>query len=123
MVRRLIVRSIRNPAATLELEIAQEKAAALGRLGRGLEAALAALRSFDAVLGPAASREDRRCRDDLVAQAGQALWYLMVQRDACGLYNNEALISDYRVPREVVNRAGPAPVVRAPAREPVEWTL
>ena len=35
-----------NPA--LEYELAQEKASALGRLGRGLEAALDALRSFDA---------------------------------------------------------------------------
>src|SRR5215471_6974859 len=105
MVRSLAMRSIRNPADTLEFEIAQEKAAALGRLGRGLEAALAALRSFDDAQGPAASCENRRCRDELVAQAGQALWYLMVQRDACGLHNNNALISDYGVPREVVNRA------------------
>jgi hypothetical protein len=113
------MRSIRNPAATLQFEIAQEKAAALGRMGRGLEAALAALRSFDAAHGPAASREDRCCRDQLVAQAGQALWYLMVQRDACGLCNSAALISDYGVPPEVVNRAAPAPTIHALAREPV----
>jgi hypothetical protein len=37
-----------NPAAALDYEIAQEKASTLGRLGRALEAALAALREFDA---------------------------------------------------------------------------
>jgi hypothetical protein len=113
------MRSMKNPIATLQLEIAQEKASALGRLGRGLEAALAALRSFDAAHGPTTSRQDRRWRDQLVAQAGQALWYLMVQRDACGLHNSAAVISDYGVPPEVVNRAGPEPAVGAPAREPV----
>jgi hypothetical protein len=105
------MRSIGNPAATLQLEIAHEKAAALGRLGGSLEAALAALRSFDAAHGLAASREDRRCRDQLVARAGQALWYLMVQRDACGLYNSAAVMLNYGVPPEVVNRAAPAPIV------------
>ena len=37
-----------NPTGALDYEIAQEKASALGRLGRALEAALAALQSFDA---------------------------------------------------------------------------
>ena len=37
-----------NPAGGLEYELAQEKASALGRMGRALEAALEALRSFDA---------------------------------------------------------------------------
>jgi hypothetical protein len=37
-----------NPAAALDYEIAQEKASTLGRLGRALEAALAALHAFDA---------------------------------------------------------------------------
>lgn len=104
------MQSIRNPAATLEFEIAQEKASALGRLGRSLEAALGALRRFDAehASGTVAVGDLRQRREQLVARAGEALWYLMVQRDACGLYNSAALIADYGVPREVANRAGPA---------------
>ena len=47
-----------NPAAALDYEIAQEKASTLGRLGRALEAALAALRDFDAE----AARADARTR-------------------------------------------------------------
>jgi hypothetical protein len=101
----------RLATAALEFEIAQEKASALGRLGRGLETTLSALRAFDAahIQVAALSREDRRRRDRLVANAAQALWYLMVQRDACGLHGSTtAVIADYGVPAEVVNRAGPA---------------
>ncbi len=39
-----------SPLDLIDSEIIQEQASALGRLGRGLEAALAALREFDAAL-------------------------------------------------------------------------
>ena len=99
----------KNPAAALEHEIGQEKASALGRLGRQLERALSALRTFDAAhAGNAgATRHDRKRRDHLVAEAGQALWYLIVQRDACGLYGSESTMADYAVPAEVRSRMGP----------------
>jgi hypothetical protein len=66
----------RLATAALEFEIAQEKASALGRLGRGLETTLSALRAFDAAHIQVAtlSREDRQRRDRLVANAAQALW-------------------------------------------------
>ena len=99
----------RNPIAALEFEIAEERASALGRLGRGLEGALAALRSFDAEAKLEANERQVR-RDRLVAQAGEALWYLVVQRDACGLHFGNRVIADYGVPREVANRMGPAAV-------------
>jgi hypothetical protein len=67
--------------ATLEYEIAQEKASALGRLGRRL--------------------------DRLVEQAGYALWLLAVQREACGLNNLAHVLQVYRVPNEVAARMGP----------------
>ena len=107
--------TFKNPSATLELEIGQEKASALGRQGRRLETALAVLRAYDSAhpQEAAAPRSDRG-RARLVADAGEALWYLMVQRDACGLYGNSALIADYGVPREVVNCAGPSPYEDAP---------
>jgi len=96
----------KNPAAALEHEIAQEKASALGRLGRQLERALLALRTFDAAQAGAA-RHDRKRRDHLVAEAGQALWYLIVQRDALGFYGSESVMVDYAVPAEVRSRMGP----------------
>jgi hypothetical protein len=87
-----------NPAAALDYEIAQEKASALGRLGRGLEAALGALRDFDAQQNVDAAREQRRA---LVAQAGHALWLFVVQRESIGLRGTRQLMRDYGVPGEV----------------------
>jgi hypothetical protein len=109
--------TFRNPAAALAFEIGQERASALGRQGQRLETALAVLRAYDSARPQeaAAQRSDRE-RARLVADAGEALWYLMVQRDACGLYGTSALIADYGVPREVLNRAGPSPYEDVPGR-------
>ena len=85
----------------LDYEIAQEQAAALGRLGRALEAALAALSESDR--GRAAPSAARR---QLVARASDALWCFMVQREACGLRDPRPVMRDYRVPVEVQNRMG-----------------
>lgn len=97
-----------NPAAALDYEIAQEKAATLGRLGRALEKALNQLSAFDAA-GPASSGQRHAERRALVAEAGHALWLFVVQRDALGLRDTRQLMRDYRVPAEVINRMGLLP--------------
>jgi hypothetical protein len=78
----------RAPVDVLNYEIVQEQAAALGRLGRGLEAALADLREFDATHPRSeASPEERQTRRTLVAVAGEALWMFVVhQRGHNSLY-------------------------------------
>jgi hypothetical protein len=86
--------------AALELEFAQERAAALGRLGRALEQAISALSQVE----PA--RADRR---RLVEEASLALWHFAVQREVCGLRDLSAVLRDYRVPREVSARMGMMP--------------
>jgi len=88
--------------ATLEYEIAEERASALGRLGRRLEAALTALAAC-----PRTANSDRKIRDGLVEQAGYALWLFVVQREACGLNKIDHVIQVYGVPNEVVARMGP----------------
>jgi hypothetical protein len=95
-----------NPAAALDYEIAQEKAAALGRLGRRLEAALEALRTHD-TQEPAANTP--QIRRTLVAEAGHALWLFVVQRESIGLRDTRQLMRDYRVPAEVQGRMGLLP--------------
>jgi uncharacterized protein DUF6665 len=85
----------------LDYEVAQERAAALGRAGRALEAALAALGAHDRA-GQAADETRRK----LVADAGDALWRLIIQRECCGLRDTRAVMRDYRVPQEVQNRMG-----------------
>ncbi len=102
--------TFKDPSATLDFEIGQERASALGRQGRRLESALAVLRAYDAAHAQdAAARRGDQGRARLVADAREALWYLMVQRDACGLHGNAALMADYGVPAEVARCVGPSP--------------
>ena len=97
----------RTPVDVLNYEIVQEQAAALGRMGRALEAALARLREFDAAHPragePASARQARRT---LVMEAGHALWMFVVQREACGLRDSRLLMRDYDVPVEVQQLMG-----------------
>jgi hypothetical protein len=93
----------RSGYATLQYEIAEERASALGRLGRRLDAALTALAAC-----PGTANSNRKIRDSLVEEAGYALWLLAVQREACGLNNLGHLLQVYRVPNEVVARMGPS---------------
>jgi hypothetical protein len=110
-----------DPVQLLEHEFAQEKASALGRLGRALEAALQALERFDAehrdAPWPAGKR--REMRASLAAEASSALWQFVVQREACGLRDLRAVLRDYRVPAEVAARMGvlPVPPKRSRQRE------
>jgi hypothetical protein len=107
--------------AALDYEIAQEQVAALGRMGRALEAALAALAEYDRSHGAKDSgakdsgAKDSGAKDSgakdaararLVGDASDALWCFMVQREAIGLRDPRPVIRDYRVPAEVHNRMG-----------------
>src|SRR5260370_42523371 len=99
-----------SPADVLADEFGREKASALGRLGRALEAALAALAEFDAgYLREASAAEDRRLRASLVAEASVALWHFVVQHEACGLRDTRYVLRDYRVPPEDAARMGALP--------------
>ena len=89
--------------SVLAYEILQQKAHTLGTLGGQVEQALAALRAFDAG-AEQADREARRCA--LLDAAAERVWALMIQRELCGLRHWEAVVKDYRIPREVLNRVG-----------------
>lgn len=88
----------------LEYEIWQEKAATLSRATETFERALAALQRFEREddSGP----EPEKRREALVGDAGEALFNLVIQREACGLRNTEALLKEYRVPAAVRLRMG-----------------
>jgi len=102
-----------TPADLLDYEIVQEQASALGRMGRALEATLANLREFDASHPPSdASPAQRLARRALVAEAGNALWMFVVQREACGLRDNRTLMRDYKVPPDVQEQMGVFPATR-----------
>jgi hypothetical protein len=99
--------SSKTPIVALDYEIAQEQATALGRLGRALEAALAALSTYEGAHDEA--------RAMLVQDASDALWCLLVQRECCGLRDPRPVMRDYRVPAEVQNRIGVIGGRRPPA--------
>jgi hypothetical protein len=101
--------SKRLPADLLEHEFIQEKASALGRLGRALESSLAALAAFDARHPRSACAQSRQQRTALVREASIALWYFVIQREACGLRDLRYVLRDYRVPPEVAAQMGALP--------------
>jgi hypothetical protein len=101
-------RSSSSGVVALDYEVAQEQASALGRSGRALESALAALSEYDR--GLAASDISRA---KLVQDASDALWRFMVQRECCGLRDPRPVLREYRVPAEVQNRMG---IFRGPCR-------
>ena len=82
--------------AVLRYELLQEQAAALGRQGARLEAALAALNGHAGGEGRAA----------LVREAADAAWCFFVQREVIGLRDRAGVIAQYAIPREVLNRIG-----------------
>ena len=82
---------------TLHAEILEEKAATLSRLTRVFETRLAAWREAEAAIS-AGKRLSRRRRQRLFDEAAEALWQFVVQREACGLRNTEAVLREYGVP-------------------------
>jgi len=108
----------RTPFDALNYEIAQETAAAFGRMGGALERALTRLREFDAAHqradAPASARQARRA---LVMEAGHALWMFVVQREACGLRDSRTVMRDYGVPGEVQRCMGAALAPPTPGRD------
>ena len=82
--------------AGFELELAAERAAALGEAGRKVEAALARLHEA----------EPQSDREVLLKAAARAVWAFFVQREACGFRDQRAVIAHYRIPRAVLIRLG-----------------
>lgn len=103
---RALSRASERNSHSVQAEIAQERAAALGRMAARLDEAPASLREWDAE--PPADADAAVRRGRLVARAGEALWYYVVQREACGLRDVDEVLREYRVPREVALRMGPA---------------
>ena len=78
-----------------------EQAHALKRVARTLESLLSELAAIEAALPalPAAEVAGQRARHaTLRAEAQKYLWYLVVQREALGLFNHEDVHALYRVP-------------------------
>jgi len=82
--------------AVLHHEFMEEQAQSMGRAGRKVEAALAALRDHPG--GPA--------RAEALKAAADAVWGFLVQREVMGLRDRAAVVAQYGIPREVLVRIG-----------------
>jgi hypothetical protein len=86
----------------IQQEIRAEKAGALARAVEALEAALADLARAEA--GPGG---DAAARERLVGEAGERLWYVVIQREAMGLRRHDVVYDVLRVPAAVRRAMGP----------------
>ncbi|WP_051242405.1 DUF6665 family protein [Stappia stellulata] len=125
--------SVRPPSATsaafdpigeaLRHETAGEMAATLGRLTGILEAALDSLERAGKAAATPDDQPDPQALQGRVArrhaQACDALWNVMIQRELCGLRRHEAFLRDLKVPRSVELFMGPASGASPPKNAPV----
>src|SRR6218665_3229340 len=87
--------ALRNSGSAFDLlktELAGESASSLGHHGRQVEAAMNALRAFDAA---AAGTADERVA--LLKRAAKAVWAYFVQREMCGMRDHRWVIKDYGI--------------------------
>jgi len=82
---------------------AAEAAAALGHSGRKLRKALDALIQYDRSPGSYYTRT----RDEFVAEAAEAFWSYVVQREQFGLMDSDYIAAEYGVPEDVQRAMGP----------------
>lgn len=81
--------------AVFRYELMGEQAASLGRAGRKVEAALAALKAAEP-----------ETRDAQVKAAADAVWAFLIQREIMGFRDRDRIVAEYAIPREVVARLG-----------------
>lgn len=84
--------------SVLEAEMMSEAAAALGRAGARVEAALARLEDPEALAEIG--------REVLLRQAADSVWSFFIQREACGLKDQRQVVADLAIPRAVLVRIG-----------------
>ena len=90
----------------IEYPFAAEAAAALGYSGRKLRKALDALLKHDQAIALHGARSGVE-RNELVADAAEAFWSYVVQREQFGLMDPEYIAAEYAVPEEVQRAMGP----------------
>ena|SRR5688572_20245126 len=93
-----------NPLAT---EIQQEIAATYFTGCRRMTASLEALQAFDADAPRELDDAQASRRADLLAEAAERVYYVVIQREALQMSSGRAFFAAYRVPDEVRLRMGP----------------
>jgi hypothetical protein len=92
-----------DPDNPLAAEILQEAGEAYFSACKKMVSSLEALSAFESVVGPAA-RDDKRVarRSQLLDDAAEQVYFVLIQRDAMQLSGSETFLDDYGVPAEVI---------------------
>jgi hypothetical protein len=97
-----------DPDNPLAIEIQQETAAAYFAACRRMVDSLEALKAFDrAVASSTQNNEQLERRSELLEDAVERVYFVIIQREAMKLLCSEAFFEDYEVPAEVRMRLGP----------------
>jgi hypothetical protein len=97
-----------DPDNPLAVEIQQEMAAAYFAACRKMVDSLEALKAFDrAVASSTLDNEQITRRSELLEDAGERVYFVVIQREAMKLSCFEEFFEDYEVPDEVRTRLGP----------------
>ena len=89
---------------TVQHEVAEEKAGALGRAGLRLQHALELFREHEQ--RTAGQEQAHAQRERLLSDLAARIESLIVQREACGLRDSRYVLAFYGVPKEAVARVG-----------------
>jgi hypothetical protein len=97
-----------DPDNPLAAEIRQETAEAYFAACRKMVDALEALQAFDgAVASPGRHSEQIKRRSELLEEAAERVYFVIIQREAMKLWCYEQFFEAYGVPDEVRTRLGP----------------
>jgi hypothetical protein len=96
-----------DPVNPLAAEIQQEIASTYFAACRRMVAALDALKTFDVDAPPERDEAHAARRSDLLAEAAERVYYVVVQREAMRMASTRAFFAAYDVPDEVRLRTGP----------------
>ncbi len=94
-----------NPLA---IEIQHEKAATYFAAVKKMVESLEALKAFDAAeISTTGQPHKAARRAELLAEAAERVYFVIIQREAMRLSGSEKFFEDYEVPAEVKARLGP----------------
>jgi len=100
--------SLDDPDNPLAVEIQQETAAAYFAACRKMVDSLQALRTFDRAVAPSAwDRAQITRRSELLEDAAERVYFVIIQREAMKLLCSEEFFEDYEIPDDVRTRLGP----------------
>src|SRR5258706_6291453 len=97
-----------DPDNPLAVEILQEMAAAYFAGCRKMVDSLEALKAFDRAFASSTLDDEQITRrSELLEDAGERVYFVVIQREAMKLWCFEEFFADYEIPDEVRTRLGP----------------